>query len=168
MLGTATNPSGGRRRYLGRDPRANLSDAERQAAQGVLATLNQSSEFGSRLSGTAESAPVPSGSLHLQESKPAAFGVSRLIHGHGSDTFIGNVRSASPTAGASIGNDSVLGGSGPSSAFHPLPTPLLAAMAPQQFSPSSDTVKVASATATGIQSGHPPETTGAHIHNTYR
>src|SRR5579863_10269652 len=102
MLGTATL-AGSARHAL-----ANLSDAERQAAHRALAKLNQPGHgLGAHLSSITESATVSSGSLYSQDLKTAGLGASTLIHGQGSDTFIGGVRGAAPTFAAGIGNDTV-------------------------------------------------------------
>src|ERR1022692_349960 len=102
MAGTATPPGGVVH------GRVHLSDAERHAAQSVLAKLQSSggglgSHFGR------ESATVSSGASPSVRGT-AALGASTLLSARGSDTFMGGVRSA-PMTGLRVGNDTVVSGS---------------------------------------------------------
>lgn len=151
MAATATI-SGGVRHGM-----ANLSPAERQAAQNVLAKLKQSgSGLGSHFG--RESATVSSGSaLPL---KPAALGASTLLSARGSDTFMGGVRSA-PATGVRVGNDTVVSGSTIKSGL-PQASHAVAGHTAQHVALSSDTINVAGVTASHVQAAHPQEAKGTH------
>ena len=96
MVGVATIPGGAAHGM------AALSPAERQAAQSALARLtNPAGGLGSSLGGATHSATVYSGLAQSQGFKTAGLGTSSLIHGQGSDTFMGGARGALPTASSS-------------------------------------------------------------------
>lgn len=126
-----------------------LSPKEYQAAQSALTKLKVSaSNISSHLTGTTQSATVSSGSPVTR---------TPLLHGQGSDTFIGGVRSASAASVSSIGNDTVMSGStvgtsGQTGEPH---------RSVQQFNLSNDTVNVAGTTAAGVKADS-KETKGAH------
>jgi hypothetical protein len=130
-----------------------LSHAERSAAENTLAKLNKSmSTIGSHLG--AASATVIGG------VKAAGLGVSRLIQGHGSDTFMGGVRSSSTHALANIGNDTVVGGS---SAIGRSLADAQAGHGAHGFTLNTDTISVKGATAEGIKALQPEgKTVGSH------
>jgi hypothetical protein len=141
---------------------ASLTHAERQAAQNALAKLKHpGAGLGSHLGRTVESATVSSGSSHPSGPHIVDLGSSTLLSGHGSDTFLGGVRSAPPTAALSIGNDTVVSGSTTKLAV-PASSETLAGRGAQHFALSSDTINVAGATAASIQTGHPHGTAETH------
>lgn len=130
-----------------------LSHGERSAAQNVLSKLNRSAGLaGSHPAGSSSSATVFGG------VKAPALASSTLLHG--SDTFIGGVRSATTHALANIGNDTVVSGS----ASHSIRS--LAenhtSNAPHSFTLNSDTISVKGATADTIKNQHPQAAAGAH------
>jgi hypothetical protein len=135
---------------------ATLSHAERDAAQRALARLKSSGGgLGSKLEGSTRSATVYGGSA----IKGAGLTAS-LIHGQGSDTFMGGARSALTHTVA--GSDTVLSGS---AAFggHTSVSDALARHGGANFSLSADTINVAGATAEGVKAAHPPDAT-THAH----
>jgi len=141
---------------------AHLSHAEFQAAQKALAKLKDAgSGLRLNLSGTAESATVSSG-LTRSDASTTGLGTPTLIHGQGSDTFIGGVRSTSPGVGAGIGTDTVVSGSAQTLGGHTSVAQTLADRGAQHFSLSSDTINVAGATAASVKAVHPQEQTDAH------
>ena len=136
---------------------AQLSDAERHAAQNVLAKLKQSgSGLGSHFG--RESATVSSGSS-LSLRGTANLGASTLLSARGSDTFMGGVRSV-PLSGLRVGNDTVVSGSTTKLGLHGASETV--GRGAHQFSLSSDTIKAAGVTAAHVQTGHTAETKGAH------
>ena len=149
MAGTATLAGGATHGM------AHLSNAERFAAQNVLAKLKQpgtgsASHFGS------ESATVSSGSaLSLRGT---TLGTSTLLTAHGSDTFMGGARTA-PLEGTRVGNDTVLSGSTSKLGFA---APEAAHGNAHQFSLSSDTINAAGVTASHLQTGHATDVKGTH------
>lgn len=129
-----------------------LSHSELQAARQALAKLKfPGVGLGSHLGSTTESATVSSGSTAARLAMPA------LIHSHGSDTFMGGVRSASPVVGASIGNDTVVSGSAAKFGGH-----TIAGRGVQHFNLTSDTINVAGTTATSLQTSQLRGTATAH------
>lgn len=132
---------------------AALTHAEREAAQKALAKLTSSGAgLGSHLGGVTGSATVHGGS----GTKSA--GTGALLHGQGSATFIGGARSALTAAG--VGNDTVVSGSTAMSAGrHSLSQP--PGHGGQTLSLSTDTIKIAGATAESIKATQPP---GASAH----
>jgi hypothetical protein len=73
-----------------------------------------------------------------------------LVHGQGSDTFIGGVRNASAATVSSIGNDTVMSGS---TAGIPGHNPeAQGSRVVQQFTLNSDTINVAGTTAASFKS----------------
>jgi hypothetical protein len=133
-----------------------LSEAERHAAESVLAKLRQSgSTLGSHLSSSLASATVYSGSTLSLRPSTVGLGTSTLLSARGSDTFMGGARTA-PLSAFHIGSDTVVGGSTSASRSETF------ASRAQHFALSSDTISVAGTTAASIQAGHPLSTTGAH------
>lgn len=153
MVGVATLPGGAAHGMTA------LSPAERQAAQGALARLmNPASGLGSSLGGVMQSATVQSGSPQGEGFKTAGFGTSSVIHGQGSDTFVGGARSLSAAVFPNIGgNDTVVGGS----AVAGVPGSVADALGhgDPKFSLSADTINVAGATAAGVKAMQPEEAT---------
>jgi hypothetical protein len=149
MVGTASI-SGGAKHGM-----ATLSHAERDAAQRALAKLKGSGGLGSKLEESTRSATVYGGSA----IKGGGLSASMLIHGQGSDTFMGGARSA--LTAASAGNDTVLSGS---KAFggHTSVSDALARHGGQNFSLSSDTISVHGATADSVKAAHPETAANAH------
>jgi hypothetical protein len=135
-----------------------LSQAEQQAARSALAKLKTlGGGLGAHLGAATDSATVYGGAA----VKTSGLG-STLIHGQGSDTFMGGARSAPTRALANIGNDTVVSGStatlgGRIEADH------LAGHREQNFHLSGDTINIKGVTADAIKAGHPEETrTGVH------
>src|SRR5579863_175400 len=141
MVGTASI-TGGAKHGL-----ATLSHEERHAAQNALAKLNSRSGLSS-LEGSTRSATVYGGAL----GKSAGLNASTLVHGQGSDTFIGGARSALTHAG--VGNDTVVSGSTATFAGRSTLSGSVAHHGGQNFSLSTDTVSVAGATAESVKAGH--------------
>jgi hypothetical protein len=131
-----------------------LSQAELQAAQSALSKLkSQGSTLGSHLSGAMQSATMASGLAH----KAGGLSTTPLVHGQGSDTFIGGVRSSTlAPAPAAFGSDTVVSGSA-----KPLGSSRETLRSAQHISLSSDTVTAAGATAASLQAVHPEETKSA-------
>ena len=129
-----------------------LSHAERAVAQNALDRLNSSkSRVGLQAGSPTSSATVFGG------VKTAKMGGSSLVHGQGSDTFMGGARSLSTHALANIGNDTVVSGSATHGA--PMPAEAHGAHSMQNFSLNSDTINVKGATAESFKGGHPDGTT---------
>jgi hypothetical protein len=131
-----------------------LSHAEREAARQALAKLKTSgSGLGSHLSGSTESATVYGG------AKTTGLKASTLIHGRGSDTFIGGARSAPTHTLANIGNDTVVSGSaatlGRTTVDH------LGGHSTQNIHLTSDTISVKGVTAEGVKAARPEEAKAA-------
>lgn len=147
MVGTASITGGARHGM------AALSHEERQAAHNALAKLNSRSGLSS-LEGSTRSATVYGGAL----VKNAGLNASTLVHGQGSDTFIGGARSGLTHAG--VGNDTVVSGSTATFAGR---SGLSGSVAHhgQNFSLSTDTVSVAGATAESVKAGHQHEATSS-------
>ncbi len=140
-----------------------LSHAERQAAQNALTKLKHpGSGLASHLGSTSESATVSSGSSLSQGPHTVDLGASTLLSAHGSDTFLGGVRSKPATSGLSIGNDTVVSGSTTKLSAHASSSDTLAGRGAQHFALSSDTINVAGATAASIQTGLPHGTANTH------
>ena len=141
-----------------------LSDAERHAAQQALAKLQQSGRgFDVHLRSNLESATVSSGLSHSRGPLAAGLGTSTLIHGLGSDTFIGGVRGTPASHTMSIGNDTVLSGSAIRTGSQTLSESLAGrGVTHPHFSLSGDTVSLAGATATSIEAGQQHHTTQGH------
>ena len=115
-----------------------LSHAERQAAANALAKLKT-------LAG-----------------KTRGLGASALIHGQGSDTFLGGARSTPTHALANIGNDTVVSGSVTSLEGRTGTDPIVG-HTPQPFNLSADTISLQGVTADAVKAGRPEEThTGVH------
>jgi hypothetical protein len=127
-----------------------LSHAERQAALNAISKIKSTSgRLGSSLAGLKQSATLIGGAAH----KPV-LSSSALLHGSGSDTFIGGARSTMPT---SVGNDTVLSGSAksiergvPGAAVHSTHGLVHSGM-------STDTINVAGTTAASVKAMHPDD-----------
>jgi hypothetical protein len=138
-----TQPTGGAHHGL-----ASLTQQERLAAQSALSRISSgSSGLGAKLGAITQNATLAGGSV-----KAAGLTAPALIHGSGSDTFLGGAHSAMAT---SIGNDTVVSGStvrGVSGVealgTHHAPNITL----------SSDTINVAGATAASLKTMQPDET----------
>ena len=129
-----------------------LSHAERQAALNVLSKLSRTpGRFGSSLVGVKQSATQVGGAAHKSE-----LGSSTLLHGSGQDTFIGGARGS---MAASIGGDTVLGGS-----IRGLErgTGLSGTHALGHAGLSSDTINVAGTTAANVKAMNPEDKAKAH------
>ena len=142
----ATIPGGSQRGF------ATLSPAERVAAQNALTKLKSAGGGVGQPSGvSAPNATVYSGSA----VKPGALGAPSLLHGQGSDTFMGGARGLSIHLAANIGTDTVVSGSattfgGRTSAADAV----RGGHGSQNFSLSADTVNVAGVTAEQVMAEH--------------
>jgi hypothetical protein len=136
-----------------------LSHAEREAARSALAKLKTlGSGLSSHLGGSTESATVYGGSA----VKTTGLSASTLIHGQGSDTFMGGARSGPSHALANIGNDTVVSGSATTLAGR-TSTEHFGGHSAQHFNLNSDTINVKGVTADGIKGEHSKEAkTSAH------
>jgi hypothetical protein len=132
-----------------------LSHSERQAALNAISKIKGTAgRLGSSLAGVKQSATLLGGSAH----KPA-LSSSTLIHGSGSDTFIGGARGSMTT---SIGNDTVLSGSA-----KPVERGAHASAVPGTHNLghaglSTDTINIAGTTAASVKSMHPDDKAKAH------
>lgn len=134
---------------------AALSDAERQAALHALSKItSKTGSIASTLGGLKQSATLIGGSV-----KSTGAGIPRLLHGSGSDTFIGGAHGA---IGASIGNDTVTSGSTRSIGRGITRSDALGAHKAGSFPLSSDTINVAGATAASIKAVQPEDKAKAH------
>ena len=135
---------------------ATLTHAEREAARNALAKLKSStSNLSSHLESSTRSATVFSGSA----VKGAGLNVSNLLHGHGSDTFIGGARSGLNPTGA--GSDTVISGS-TAAGIVDRNAGVAGGQSGHAFTLSTDTVSVTGATAESLKAGHPPDATNSH------
>jgi hypothetical protein len=139
---------------------ATLSHAEREAAQHALAKLRSlGGGLGAHSGGSVQSATVYSGS----SAKSVGLGAPTLIHGQGSDTFIGGARNAPAKAAANIGRDTVVSGSASAFGGRASIADPLGSHAAHNLSLSSDTVNVAGLTAEAVKAAHPHDAvTKAH------
>jgi hypothetical protein len=129
-----------------------LSHHERVVAQNVLNKLNSPKSGGLHAGLSSSSATVFGG---VKGPKLAA---SALLHGHGSDTFMGGARSVSTHALANIGNDTVVSGSATKGGHMPAESHATHSM--QKFGMNSDTINVKGATAESVKGTHPEQ---AHV-----
>ena len=135
----------------------NLTHEERLAARNALAKLKTSgSPLSSHLDGSIRSATVYSGSA----VKGSGLNMSTLLHGHGSDTFIGGARSGLSPIGT--GSDTVISGSTAAGTVDRNQTGVLGGQSGHSFTLSTDTISVAGATAESLKAGHPHEGTASH------
>ena len=133
-----------------------LSPAERHAAITALSKLTHSTAtkgVASVFGGALKSATLSGGSIHSQGIKTT--GGANLVVGRGADTFAGGVHSGVKPAIHTIGNDTVVAGS----AFGK--TELSATGAGRHM--SSDTIKVAGITATGVKTAPEVKSAGHTI-----
>jgi hypothetical protein len=148
MVGMATMDGGAKHGLTA------LSHEERQAAHNALAKLSSRSGLGSHVDAATRSATVYGG------LKSAGLNAPALIHGQGSDTFIGGARSGLTHAG--VGNDTVVSGSTAAMGGRASLSSPVGHHAAQNFSLSSDTISVHGATAESVKAGHTHEATASH------
>jgi hypothetical protein len=135
-----------------------LSDAERDAANRVLAKLKTSGGgLGSHLGNLTQHATVHGGS-----SVKTPGMAPTLVGAHGSDTFVGGARTNLALSPATVAHDTVVGGS-----VTPFTPPVSVADAlgkhgGQGLSLSNETINVAGTTAENLKAGLPHEATSAH------
>jgi hypothetical protein len=131
---------------------ASLSHTERRAAENALSKIKSASgNLGSNLGGFGQSATLIGGSL-----KSSGLSASTLMHGVGSDTFIGGARSSLTS---SIGSDTVVSGS---AKLLNAGADTLGAHNASNFALSSDTIHVAGATALSVKAVQPEDKVKAH------
>ncbi len=129
-----------------------LSHSERVVAQNALNKLNaMKSAHG----------VSPTSATVIGGIKSPLLAGSSLVHGHGSDTFVGGTRSLSTHSLANIGNDTVVSGSTTKGAH--ASTEARAAQSMPKYSLSNDTINVKGATAETVKGTHAEHTaTGSH------
>jgi hypothetical protein len=126
---------------------SSLTNEERMAAQNALSKIGGgSSGIGAKLGTITQSATQLGGSV-----KAAGLSAPTLMHGSGSDTFLGGARSSMTT---SIGNDTVVSGS---TVRGVAGIESITAHHGPNITLSSDTINVAGATAASVK-GTPDET----------
>jgi hypothetical protein len=127
---------------------ASLTSEERLAAQIALSKIGSgSSGIGAKLGTITQSATQLGGSV-----KAAGMTTPALMHGSGSDTFLGGARSSMAT---SIGNDTVVSGS---TVRGVAGMEALTSHHAPNITLSSDTINVAGATAASVKAVQPDET----------
>jgi hypothetical protein len=140
-------PGGGYEPGLG-----TLSAGEFQAAQNALSKISSSAgTLGNSLGNLAQNAAAIGGALHSNALQPPS-----LLHGTGSDTFVGGARSSLL---AGIGSDTVVGGSAKALAAS---AGVVNAQNISDFALSADTVSPAGVTALSIKQAEPDAGHKAH------
>jgi len=129
---------------------ASLTQEERFAAQLALSRVSSTSNvLGPKLGGVTQSATLAGGSM-----RAAAMNSPSLLHGSGSDTFIGGAHSA---AAATIGNDTVIAGSAGAVTRGVFGTePVIAHHAPS-ITLGGDTINLAGTTAASVKATQPDD-----------
>jgi len=135
---------------------ASLTQEERVAAQFALSRVSSATGvLGSKLGSVTQSATLAGGSM-----KTAGLSASSLLHGSGSDTFIGGAHSVTAAA---IGNDTVVAGSTAAIVRGVIGTEPVAAQHGPSITLSSDTINLAGATAADVKAAQADESkTAAH------
>jgi len=139
---------------------ARLTTAEREAAKNALEKIKSlGSSLGSHLDRIDLSATVYGGS----SATATGLRTPTLIHGQGSDTFVGGARNLPVHATADLARDTVVGGSvTPFSAPHAAGE-VLDKHGAQSFSLSNETINVLGTTAESVKGTSPHDSaTSAH------
>jgi len=138
-----------------------LSPSEMRAAQDVLSKLKHpGANPGLQFSSTIKGATVSGGLSDTLGPKSNRLIGPNTIQTHGSDTFMGGVRSAPGTVGLGVGNDTVVSGSIAKLGSTTLPDTL--ARGAQHLALSADTINVAGVTAASIQAEPQHGTANTH------